>query len=445
MAVLILLLAPSQLSTLVSHGQSVEANTHVYRIQIIKAATKKTVIQTGFRLKGVSGIITALHGVLGATSISARNNKNEVISYLTIAQVDIDNDLALLTYPEAERQITKGFERADGIVAPQVELYTQGFPQGIELYQKPVRAGTPVIRKLRELIPSTDIKTINEFVERRSPSLDIEVISIDGNLVKGQSGAPVLISSQNRVVGIVNGGILGGAAGISWAIPMAKVNFKLKSDKITQVQLNKLTSVNASELFESEEMVVEPITPPVIESVPLEVIVTENSSRSILNNALTLSVTDVSSNYVSGNIGSTGYRNMSIIIGRVGSSYTYKRGGNSYQIRITRIASYTSATFTVVEVKNNDLPNIENVSISSGMTETVFAGQLYVTAQKNGYISSLDPKATIILGSPSQKNKKVSGKAGHFQIIQIGADKYEVRIVKVSGFGGADLRIEKIQ
>ena len=54
------------------------------------------------------------------------------------------------------------------------------------------------------------------------------MISIDGNLVAGDSGGPIL-DSAGEVCGVIDGGLLGGAAAISWAIPLgAPIGGKLE-------------------------------------------------------------------------------------------------------------------------------------------------------------------------------------------------------------------------
>src|SRR5947209_1777689 len=53
--------------------------------------------QTGFRLQGTRGLITALHGVAGATSIRAFGITGDALTNLHISSVDVDHDLALLS------------------------------------------------------------------------------------------------------------------------------------------------------------------------------------------------------------------------------------------------------------------------------------------------------------------------------------------------------------
>jgi hypothetical protein len=81
---------------------------------------RNKVLQTGFRIQGTKGIITALHGVLGATSITAQNTQGDVLTDLSISQVDIDNDLALLTSQEIFRRGNEGLIPVESISLPNV-------------------------------------------------------------------------------------------------------------------------------------------------------------------------------------------------------------------------------------------------------------------------------------------------------------------------------------
>ena len=71
-----------------------EINNYIYSIRI--TVNNKQFIQTGFRLSGTRGIITALHGVVGAQEITAVNEAGSVFSKLKIIKTDISKDAAVL-------------------------------------------------------------------------------------------------------------------------------------------------------------------------------------------------------------------------------------------------------------------------------------------------------------------------------------------------------------
>lgn len=59
------------------------ARDFVYMVRVPSSQQHGSAIQTGFRLRGVSGIVTALHGVAGGGTFSAINDQNKVINILS--------------------------------------------------------------------------------------------------------------------------------------------------------------------------------------------------------------------------------------------------------------------------------------------------------------------------------------------------------------------------
>lgn len=227
-----------------SQGQAITGSDHVY---VVLASGNKylkgTNLQTGFRMQGTKGIITALHGVVGATSISAYNSKNDLLVDLTIHSVDINNDLALLSSKELQNRGNEGLMPLDNSsLRPGDKLKVLGHPSGIELYEKTVNAGNPIIKRLSTLISPND----EDFAKRKSPYEGIDVVNLEGNLVAGDSGAPVLDLS-NRVIAIVDGGLLGGIAAISFAIPIRSIVWRDAS--WVKIQLAELAHLDPTTLF----------------------------------------------------------------------------------------------------------------------------------------------------------------------------------------------------
>lgn len=242
---LITLFAVLFLCSIDGSSQEQAASKHVYLVSCSgNPYYKGRIIQTGFRMQGTKGIITALHGVIGATSITAQNSKNDVLVGLTIYSVDIDNDIALLSSKELQERSDEGLIPVDILsITPGESLKVPGHPSGIELYEKTVNAGHPVLKRLTTLIPPASARA---FDKRKSPYEGINVLNIEGNLVAGDSGAPVL-NSHHRVVAIVDGGILGGIAAISWAIPIQSIVWKNAS--VSQSRLDELARLDPTSLF----------------------------------------------------------------------------------------------------------------------------------------------------------------------------------------------------
>jgi hypothetical protein len=224
-------------------------NSYVYMVRIPATSHHKTIIQTGFRLAGRKGIITCLHGLADGTTFSAYNESGDVLNDLKVVYVDVDNDLALLRSSELEGRAAEGLQAVDSLtIAPGDALRVFGHPEGINLYIKPAGAGTPVLKKLHMLIPPDSAQL---FDKRKSPSANITILNISsGNLGPGYSGAPVL-DSNNKVLGVVDGGLRAGASAISWAIPITYVEWRDIAS--ARILVNELSNLDTANLFFLEE------------------------------------------------------------------------------------------------------------------------------------------------------------------------------------------------
>jgi S1-C subfamily serine protease len=218
----IILLTIFNVSILTNCVLSQGSDKDIYMVVIPKTSNHRAAIQSGFRLRGTKGIITCLHGVLDGEVFSAFNEAGDHLNGLIIKYVDIKNDLALLQSDELVNRDADGLAEATESPVSGKRLSVIGHPDGISLNKKTVYVGSPAINKLAELIPPNSAR---EFNIRNSPSPSIDVIYLEGSLIPGHSGA-ALVDDNNRVYGVVDGGIRQGAAGISWAIPLTNVRWQ---------------------------------------------------------------------------------------------------------------------------------------------------------------------------------------------------------------------------
>lgn len=221
---------------------------YVYSVRVKRGS--KQYVQTGFRLSGTTGIITALHGVVGGDRIKAVNNEAKTFTGLKIVRVDLAHDLALLRNTKLENEPDEGFTKSDSDPQPGQKVSVWGHPYGIDFTKKEdVFIGNPAKRILAGFIEARYAKA---FDKRRSPDTQAEVLYLEGNMVAGHSGAPLIDPEEGSVLGIVNGGLGGGAAAITWAIPVQEINFS-RSFSSAKVRLEELAALHAESLYEFQE------------------------------------------------------------------------------------------------------------------------------------------------------------------------------------------------
>lgn len=169
---------------------------------------------SGFVLGKDGTIVTDLHVVAGCASYQVKYPGIDELP-ATLVHVLTERDLALLKVDHPPPGIL-GLQLAK--TAPQVkeELDVIGFPLGLPAYDDAslrVTLATQVTPALRD---GLDPQTLDQLKSAGSPALDTQVVRVDGNLLPGDSGAP-LIDYQGNVAGIGDGGLERGTVGIGWA------------------------------------------------------------------------------------------------------------------------------------------------------------------------------------------------------------------------------------
>jgi hypothetical protein len=208
-----------------------EALSDVYRIKVAECSQDpKARVLTGFRVADRDGIITALHGVVDCKSITARSDDkkgNNKFRKLTIVEVDIERDVALLRSDDMKHAPAGGLEVAPS-TTPKGVLHVMGYPEGFSSQRPLVKVELLGSPRLKERIPNDSSKAGLE--KRKSPSLEIEVLDLQASLLPGHSGAP-LLTEAGQVYGVVNGGLDQGAIEVSWAIPWHDIDLHLVEDE----------------------------------------------------------------------------------------------------------------------------------------------------------------------------------------------------------------------
>lgn len=209
--------------------QADEYDKYVFQIKAAKSSSESEVIfQTGFVSNKYDGIITALHGVVGRSSITATSeNLSHPFTNLKITHADIANDLAVISSSSLKNNLTHKLAVNQNYNWNPLEVH--GYPLGIktQLGSRQVnllRSGTVGLDKLFPAAMSREEKDI--FKTRKSPSSYTRVLAIEAKLEPGHSGAP-LINPNKEVVGVCIGGIKG--TEISFAVPWSKIKFKTRA------------------------------------------------------------------------------------------------------------------------------------------------------------------------------------------------------------------------
>jgi S1-C subfamily serine protease len=135
---------------------------------------------------------------------------------LTIGRVDVADDLALLVSPQAIEGQEQGLI-ADSTVALRGEhVRVFGYPFGGGLLLSAARVDMFVT--LRDLLPPN---LSAQMTVRNSPDVSLLVYELEGHVLPGDDGAPVL-RDNDEVVAVANGGSVQSDEGarIAWAIPI---------------------------------------------------------------------------------------------------------------------------------------------------------------------------------------------------------------------------------
>lgn len=222
---LIILISCLWVGFAIAQTDSTTTVPYIYRLKIDDCTFAPTARrQTGFRVQGVAGMVTALHGVADCKTVSAVADDGGIFTDLVIAAVDIDHDIALLRSPDLADLSTDGL--AVSTLAP-TEILTAslrivGYPLGLDKQDVDSIESVRDIEPLDGVIPDDEEST--SFLKRKSPDIDIEVLNLQAQLLPGHSGAPVL-DEANGLVAVGDGGLRGGTVGRSWAIPWQAVKF----------------------------------------------------------------------------------------------------------------------------------------------------------------------------------------------------------------------------
>jgi len=180
--------------------------------------------QSAFKPAGSAVLITALHGVAGCSAIKAYDAQGAPAlggQDLRIDRADVPHDIAELVGGTAF-STEGGLNTAHASLQSFQILFVYGFPGGRVVSRgTEVRVADPPLIMLNSWPLGLPVR--NALNERMSPNPDlVDFVDIDGVLMPGHSGAP-LLNTAHQVIAIGDGGLNGGADNRSWAVPWAAV------------------------------------------------------------------------------------------------------------------------------------------------------------------------------------------------------------------------------
>lgn len=446
----ILLTIVSVLTSVTANAQGVES----YIVQIrAEQCPSEDSVQTGFLVSNESilisdqnsslnridegAILTALHGVAGCDNIYAIASEmsktaeliDVVFDNLEVSLVDINHDTALLRSKlEADIKTpipdTLGIKVSRSIPESTSEIWVLGHPYAIDhvIDTKQIAIRNRQLMELRQYFLTHSAAAIIALEQRKSPRLDIQVLNLEGNLVPGLSGAPVLLRADDIAFGIANGGIRREANnGYTWAIPLRDI--LLIDSRPFEEQLEKLGEREVPSFF-SVSSLGKPKT------FPLEVVLGAG------NGELEVFKTEILKNLPSRyflNIGRTFAEEPTMVQLRFpigGEVIGYGEFGEPLSFLLNNIFSYAKVDFfngmlllDVVPIETtNTTPIIYTVRVVDSETETEISDVLVNVRSKDTLHFRIQPeitdghgKATFLL--PSNLHKDDGG-------ISVRADDY---------------------
>lgn len=192
-------------------------------VKVMVKAGGKTSMATGFVWGNTAQVVTSLHVMRpGGEIIVEYNNVKRKAS---ISKILTEADLVLLNVAGSSPGWT-ALKAVDSKVDHDEVLYALGYNRGADdAATRRLRKGWSQSGKLRGLVPKHDLDHMEKLCKENQwclPSLDLEILYLEGSLLPGFSGSPIL-DTNNKLVGIGDGGLEEGASNVSWGIPASQL------------------------------------------------------------------------------------------------------------------------------------------------------------------------------------------------------------------------------
>lgn len=183
-------------------------------VRVVATGVGKTRASSGFLWKTNDQVITSLHSVPGGSKISVecRGVRKPATVVKTLAKAD----LILLKAPGLPSSCAPFTSYEPTKPQPFATLFTFGYHAGAKSgTSRKFEKGHANPERLNTLITGVPLQAIRDF---GMPAVNLDIYYVQGGLLPGYSGGPV-VDQNKRLVGIVDGGLNKGTSSYNWVIP----------------------------------------------------------------------------------------------------------------------------------------------------------------------------------------------------------------------------------
>ena len=180
---------------------------------------------TGFLYGESDLMVTSLHVIAGCQRLSAYfEHAGSRTVRAQLHRVLKRADLALL---RLHKSVAEPLEATTAAPVPNDLLEVIAFFLSAPSLDNKTLKVTHGSTRLRDMLPPQQKRDLDR---NSTLNLDLSIVRLDGHLLPGASGAP-LLDRQGQVAAVGNGGLSHGAASISWAVPARHLDELLESDE----------------------------------------------------------------------------------------------------------------------------------------------------------------------------------------------------------------------
>lgn len=199
----------------------------------ITGGDKGKAAASGFIWKEKKYLVTSLHAMRKGDDVNVKVKwSGSPVSWkANVVKINKDADLALLEIepgdiglPDWEPMHEVHTEK----LPYQAVIHAFGYNSGAKNWSsRRLYKGAGQSDKLKDLIPSKDVAAIKKL---GMPSAELDVLYLEGSLLPGFSGAPI-VNEKGVLVGISDGGLENGASNVSWGIPAKNLEALMESEE----------------------------------------------------------------------------------------------------------------------------------------------------------------------------------------------------------------------